>query len=459
MSRVKSTIASALELAELLKPSWPTISARIAASGVPTCEVAGAPLKEKLKAIESELAAKRDERGPLVKARDEARETYAGTEDLSPESPAFKEAEQAVRALGTCDDRIAELQALQVGTLRMLGKDAPAPIDGVPAGDPSDPRGSKWSSQALLAGDDVRRALTHASTTKGRIGGIELGQVIDRDALAAEVTGTSDMRRGEYLGVVPQLRRILRILDLIPTGTMDHNTLPYTQESGSFATAAETAEGETKPEAAVTFTDAEAVAATIAHWQKIRKQALADFPALRSIIDSRLRYGVERRLEAEILAGTGEGANMRGILKTTGLGDVAFKEGELVTDQVLRAITTVLLADAQATGIVLHPTDWQTALLAKAQGDGHYFSGGPFQVTPQVLWGVPLVPSATMTSGVTLVGDFEIGAQLFIREGVNVLLSDSDQDDFVKNRVTMLGEMRAALAVFRPAAFATAELK
>jgi hypothetical protein len=42
---------------------------------------------------------------------------------------------------------------------------------------------------------------------------------------------------------------------------------------------------------------------------------------------------------------------------------------------------------------------------------------------------------------------------------VNVLLSDSDQDDFIKNRVTMLAEMRAALPVFRPAAFATAALQ
>jgi hypothetical protein len=66
-----------------------------------------------------------------------------------------------------------------------------------------------------------------------------------------------------------------------------------------------------------------------------------------------------------------------------------------------------------------------------------------------------LIPSASIAQGTALVGDFEIGAMLLIREGVNVLLSDSDQDDFIRNRVTMLGEMRAALPVFRPAAFST----
>ena len=36
---------------------------------------------------------------------------------------------------------------------------------------------------------------------------------------------------------------------------------------------------------------------------------------------------------------------------------------------------------------------------------------------------------------------------------MNVLLSDANEDDFVKNKLTILAEMRAALAVYRPAAF------
>lgn len=454
----------ALELARLINPFDPVVHARIAASGHPTCEVAEATLKDKLKRVEADLAEARDERVNLVTARDEAREAFASSESMSQDSDEFKAANEAVRALGACDDRIADLQAVQVATLKMLGKDAPAAARGSqdhPAGDPTDPRLGGWNSAPLMADEDLRRQLAHASSTKGRVGPIEIGEVASRDALVADVTGTSNMRRGDYLGVVPQLRRTLRILDLIPTGTMDENSLPYTQESGSFATAAETTEGNVKPEGAVTFTDATADAVTIAHWLKIRKQALADFAALQSIIDGRLRYGVERRLEAEVLAGDGSAPNMRGILNTSGIGAVAYSATELPADQVLRGITTVLLADALATGVVMNPLDWQDVLLAKADDtgqDGHYYSGGPFQVTPQQIWGVPLIPSATLAQGTVLVGDFSIGAQLFIREGVNVLLSDSDQDDFVRNRVTMLAEMRAALAVFRPAAFCTVDL-
>jgi HK97 family phage major capsid protein len=167
---------------------------------------------------------------------------------------------------------------------------------------------------------------------------------------------------------------------------------------------------------------------------------------------------VLRRLEAQVLAGSGTGTDIEGILNVDGVGDVAYTSGALVADQILKGITTVFLADAEATGVVMHPTDWQRTLIAKASGSGEYLSGGPFEMNAQQLWGVPLVPSRAIPQGSALVGDFEIGAQLFIREGVNVLLSDSDQDDFIKNRVTLLAEMRAALAVFRPAAFAVTEL-
>jgi HK97 family phage major capsid protein len=449
----------ALELARLLKPSWPEISARIARSGAPTCKVADeAPLRDRLKAIEVELTQARDDRASALRERDAARDAFASSGTLSQDTDEFRQAQAAVAKVGETEDRIAELQEIQVTTLKLLGgkDDQGGRGHDRAAGDPTDPR-TGWNSGQLFD-DDLEQRLAFAATTKSRFGGIDVGQVASRDALVADITGTTAMRRGDHQGIVPQLRRRLSVLDLIPTGTMDANTFPYTQESGSFATAVETAEGSAKPEAALTLTDQEAIAATIAHWLKIRKQALSDTPALQSIIDGRLRYGVLRRLEAQVVNGDGAGANMRGILQTSGLGAVTFTAGALIADQILKGITTVFLADAEATGIVLNPIDWQTALLAKAAGDGHYFSGGPFEVTPQQMWGVPLLPSVAVAQGTALVGDFAIGVMLLIREGVNVLLSDSDQDDFIKNRVTMLAEMRAALPVFRPAAFATVAL-
>jgi hypothetical protein len=417
-------------------------------------------LRSKLAQVEADLADLRTERADKARKREEAKEAFVGLDGYDVDSDEFKSAEAAVKDVGEVDDKIADVQATQVGILKMLGqsdKDIARDKGVEPGRGKSENEWKGWDSGSLFT-DEIKAALKRASTTKGRFGGIELGEVADAEALKADIAPSANQRRGDYYGLLPQLTRPLRILDLLPSGTMDNNTLPYTVEGGSFTGAAETVEGALKPEAGVTFTDATATAQTIAAWMKIRKQALADVSVMRSIIDSRLRYMVQRRLEAQVLSGDGADPNIRGILNTSGLGTVAYAANELVADQVLRGITTVLLADADASGVVMHPIDWQNTLIAKAAGDGHYYSGGPFSVTPQVLWGVPLVPSPAIPQGTVLVGDFTIGAQLFIREGVQVLMSDSDQDDFLRNRVTLLGEMRAALAVFRPSAFAAVDL-
>lgn len=410
--------------------------------------------RDALKRIEEDISALRDDRADAIKERDSARDTFlaADAEDKKQDSDIFKAAQEAVKTVGEIEDQIADLQAEQVMTLKLLGQSEDqirqdkAPQQRV---DQQTARG--WDSEKLISADGMRETLERLSTSRQQIGAVRLGEVVDRDTFAADIAPTSNMRMADYYGVLPQLRRPLRLLDLLPSATMDGNTLPYTIESGSFA-AAEVAEGVTKPEDGVTYTDATATAQTIAAWMKIKKQALADAAALRGIIDTRLRYSVLRRLEGQIINGNGTDPNLRGLLQTGSIGTVAYNGAELIADQILRGITTVLLADAMASGVVMHPTDWQSVLLAKAAGDGHYYSGGPFSITPQVIWGVPLIASPAVPVGHVLVADFDIAATLFIREGVQVLFSDSDGIDFIQNRVTLLGEMRAALPVWRPAA-------
>jgi len=418
-------------------------------------------LRRKLADIEADITGLREDRVEAVRKRDAAKTAFAETDGYDMESAEFTAAQEAVGAVGEIDDKIAEAQTAQVALLKMLGQKDPDPTRRNGRRPSDDDRGAGWDSSALFASDEVRQQLERASGSKARFGTERYGQVVSREALvqmlAADVTGTANMRESSYVGVVSQLRRPLRVLDLLTIGTTDGNSVPYTQEGGTFG-AAETAEGIAKPEDGITFTDATAPVQTIAAWQKIRKQALADFAGLQSIIDGRLRYSVLRRVEGQSLNGNGTDPNLRGILQTSGIGTVAFNAGVELADLVLSGLTQVYLSDAEPNGIAMHPTDWESVLKAKAAGDGHYFSGGPFSMTPQVMWGVPLVPSASVPLGHALVGDFAIGASLLIRDGVEVLLSDSDQDDFIKNRITLLGEMRAALPVWRPAAFSDVDL-
>jgi HK97 family phage major capsid protein len=155
-----------------------------------------------------------------------------------------------------------------------------------------------------------------------------------------------------------------------------------------------------------------------------------------------------------LIAGDGAGQNLTGILNTAGINNVAFAAGTALSNLALAGITAVLSAEADPTGVVVNQHDYEAMLQAKTSGSGvRLDSPGAFATQADSIWGLPLIVSTVMPQGQCLVGDFGY-VTLFIREGVNVRASDADQDDFIRNRVTVLGEMRAAVAVFQPAAFA-----
>jgi HK97 family phage major capsid protein len=122
---------------------------------------------------------------------------------------------------------------------------------------------------------------------------------------------------------------------------------------------------------------------------------------------------------------------------------------------VLNAVGSVLSSEIQPNAACLNPADAIKMYKAKASTSGvRMDSDGAFADLPQTIWGLPLILSTAIPVGHALVGDFSLGATLFMRQGMTVLISDSDQDDWIRNAVKILAELRAALAVWLPAAFA-----
>jgi Phage capsid family len=272
---------------------------------------------------------------------------------------------------------------------------------------------------------------------------------------------TDPSRTGIYRGIIPQLRYPLTVLDLIPTATMESGNFFYTVEGGDYSQGVgETPEGSIKPSSSTTLTDAQCVAVTIASYQRLKRQQLNDIAGLATTVNSRLTYSVLRRLQTQVLVGDGVGGNMLGIINTTGIASVPFTAGEPLTDLSLDGITDVILSEANPTGIVVHPTDWSSILKAKATTSGvRLDSDGAFGTPPRELWGLPCVVTPAMAQGTALVGDFTQGCTLHVREGVNLRMSDSDQDAFVRNEVVVLAEGRWGLATWRPSCFALVHLK
>src|ERR1044072_8961400 len=104
-----------------------------------------------------------------------------------------------------------------------------------------------------------------------------------------------------------------------------------------------------------------------------------DLAGLSSLINTLLPYDVRRKIEAQILAGDGTGQNLRGILNTPGLGAPAFVAGDSTADAILRAMTVVILSDADANFAGARPLDWQNILLMREDNTnrtGQYLAGG-----------------------------------------------------------------------------------
>lgn len=317
----------------------------------------------------------------------------------------------------------------------------------------SAPIGSLMLGPVLSQGDVISMVRSGQWGSGAIYGAASTGGVVD--------TGppTDPSRFGSPYGIVPQIRRRLRILDLIPTAPMDGGSFNYVQEGGAFTGPVETAESTLKPPGAVTLTDGQVVAVTVPAWLKVPRQQLADVGQLQGVLQGRLTYSVLRRVENQILAGDGTGANLKGILATSGIASITYSATSPLTDLTLDGITAVLVSDAEPDAVVMHPTDISAMLKAKASGSGERLdSEGAFAPTNSTIWDLPRIASTAITQGTALVGDFALGAQLFIREGVNVRVSDSDQDDFLRNRVTLLAETRVGLAVWQPACFALVHL-
>lgn len=262
----------------------------------------------------------------------------------------------------------------------------------------------------------------------------------------------------ERLPIVPLPLRPLRVRSLLAQGNTASNAIEYPVQTGFTNNAAVVAENTTKPYSDMTFDLRNAPVRTIAHMFKASRQILDDAPALQSFIDAQGRYGIEFAEEAELLNGDGTGQHLYGIIPQAAAYSGAFTvTGETAIDRLRLAVLQGTLALYPMDGFVLHPTDWAKIEVTK-DGMGRYLIGDPVGNVAPRLWGLPVVATLAMTAGNFLTGAFAVGAQIFDRMSIEVLISTENNVDFEKNLISIRIEERLALAVYRPAAFITGAL-
>lgn len=252
--------------------------------------------------------------------------------------------------------------------------------------------------------------------------------------------------------VVPPLRQFT-IRDLLSPGRTTSNLIEWIKELVFTNAADVVSEGALKPQSNITYAREDVPVRTVAHWIRATRQVLSDFPQLQTLIDGRLTYGLKIVEENQLLLGDGIGGNLLGLIpQATAYNNNYNRAGDTFIDVIRHAILQVRLSFYPATGIVLSPIDWHTIELTK-DNQNRYMMANPASNLPAMLWGRPVVESDAMPEDNFLVGSFALGATVFDREDAQIFVSTEDQDNFVKNLVTILCEERLALAVARPAAF------
>jgi hypothetical protein len=118
--------------------------------------------------------------------------------------------------------------------------------------------------------------------------------------------------------------------------------------------------------------------------------------------------------------------------------------GATLLAAIRTGMATVQAAGYTPTAVLLNPADWATL-------DVDVFTrtlNGP--TVGQSFWGLRPVPSAAQPAGTATVGDFSSAMERYVRNSIDVFMTDSNLGNFTLNIFTILAETRELTAVVRP---------
>jgi HK97 family phage major capsid protein len=314
---------------------------------------------------------------------------------------------------------------------------------------------TSWGAQ-FIKSDEYKGKLNLVAGNR-QFGSI--GFEVKNTLVGSDTNVAPDRKPGIVRGAISPLT-LQDFLTKLPTAS---NAIEFTKENAFTNSAAEAAEGAAKAESALTWTLVNMPISTVAHWIKISRQLAADNVALAAYVDTRMRYGVNRKVETQLASGDGTAPNISGIFDAGNY--VAHGIANAALGSTLKKLVLIrqIMGTLEAQGdmpdaILLNPADWATIeidLFTTAAGQVRV---GVNEMGQRTLFGVPIISTVGVTADTFAVGNFAQACTVYEREGVIVEMSDSDSDNFTKNLITIRAERRLALATERPAAIIGGDL-
>jgi len=253
--------------------------------------------------------------------------------------------------------------------------------------------------------------------------------------------------------------RPVHVRQLLATGSTQSDVVRYVKESGYSNGAAATAEGVTLGQSDFDMTAADANVRKIGTYFRISEEMLADTPQLTSYLSARAPEKLLEVEDAQILTGDGTGANLSGIITDAADFDVSSSgafyqsvESANEFDVIVAALNQLALLNYNADCIMLNPTDFNKILLLK-DSTNKYLKDQVYNGLQPSFSGVKVIQNTAIAAGTFLIGNFGVGTQLWVRQGVNVEFFREDGTNVRDGFVTVRVSERVALTNYLPNAF------
>lgn len=303
-----------------------------------------------------------------------------------------------------------------------------------------------YGGPSLTLADPQLKALHQAATSKQAL-------KVEIDTKSA-VDLTPDFPATLAPGIVAFRREPTRVASLFPNQGMPGPSLEYIRQTGVTGAAGTVSPGGAKPEIVPTIDTITAFARKIAGHIGVNDESLLDFAATNQYLTGELTRALFSAENTQLLSGNGTAPNIEGILNVTGvLTRTQAASPETPIDTLEMALTDLRTGSSftDATGYVMNPADWSAIRLLK-NTYGDYILGHPAEGDGAMLWGKPVVVTTDCPAKTVLVGNFDIGGALLIRQGITIE-TQSTGVDWTSNVTRFRAEERVGLAVYRPSAF------